>query len=361
MGIAYNALEHSRPPPAAGAMSCCGEHIVSERPTPRRTSGIRSVVRIFPDLEDDLLVNLFHKAAKVQWTSRDLDWGQSLQMTPRQNRALARMLTPVYLGEQTAMAGAANILPQLMEAGETTAQLYLASFIMDEARHFEALTRLYKRLEHHPVGLRELPEMLRYHHRLRTGDRVDWVWGILISDLFAKLFYQWFADAQREGLFGRMSAKILVDESRHQAFAEHYLRRNVPRMDPARRQALLGMRDELFRIMRAMEDRLRADCEALNFDGNAFLDRLWGELEYFSRRIGLSNGAPPADRPGPAPQEGPAEDAEAPAPQPRTTLHLAGLSLPRCFGCLLAAFCSTRLPNPLRDDPGTLSARPAPA
>ena len=313
---------------------------MSDRPTPRRTSGIRSVVRIFPDLEDDLLINLFHKAAKMQWTSRDLDWGQALQMTPRQNQALARMLTPVYLGEQTAMAGAANILPQMMEAGESTAQIYLASFIMDEARHFEALTRLYRKLEYHPMGLRELPEMLRYHHRLRTGDRVDWVWGILISDLFAKLFYQWFADAQREGLFGRMSAKILVDESRHQAFAEHYLRRNVPKLEAARRQALVEMRDELFRIMRAMEDRLRADCGALNFDGNAFLDRLWGELEYFSKRIGLTNGGPPGDRPDETPPERPDEQPQA--PQPRTTLHLAGLSLPRCFGCLLTMICHPR-------------------
>lgn len=306
----------------------------------RRPSGIRSVVRIFPDLEEDLLINLFHKAAKMQWTSRDLDWAQSLQMTPRQNQALARMLTPVYLGEQTAMAGAANILPQLMGAGETSAQIYLASFIMDEARHFEALTRLYRKLEHHPVGLRELPEMLRYHHRLRTGDRVDWVWGILISDLFAKLFYQWFADAQSGGLFGRMSSRILVDESRHQAFAEHYLRRNVPKMDGGRRQALVEMRDELFRIMHAMEDRLRADCDALGFDGNGFLARLWGELEYFSKRIGLTNGGPPGDRPDDAPP-GPQQD-EPEAPAPRTTLHLAGLSLPRCFGCLLTLVCTTR-------------------
>jgi len=310
--------------------------MASDRPE-RRSSGIRSVVRIFPDLEEDLLLNLFHKAAKIQWTSRDLDWGQSLQMTRRQNQALARMLTPVYLGEQTAMVGAAHVLPQLMEAGETTAQIYLASFIMDEARHFEALTRLYRKLEHHPVGLRELPEMLRYHHRLRTGDRVDWVWGILISDLFAKLFYQWFAEAQSEGLFGRMSARILVDESRHQAFAEHYLRRNVPKMDLPRRRALVDMRDELFRIMRAMEGRLRGDCEALGFDGNGFLSRLWAELESFSRRIGLADGSPPGGAPEVEPPGGTEEAAES--AQPRTTLHLGSITLPRCFGCVLTLLC----------------------
>lgn len=307
---------------------------------PGTRAGIRGLIRIFPDLEEDLLLNLFHKAAKVQWTSRDLDWGQSLQMTERQRQALARMLTPVYLGEQTAMVGASAILPQLMDAGETTAQLYLASFIMDEARHFEALTRLYRRLEYHPIGLRELPEMLRYHHRLRQGDRADWVWGILISDLFAKHFYRWFAEAQPEALFGRMSAKILVDESRHQAFAEHYLRRNIPRMEPARRAALVAMRDELYRIMHAMNDRLRADCEALAFDGDAFLARLWDDIEYFTRRIGLTDGTPPPPDParlGPdAPVEEEAED------RPRPTLHLAGLPLPRCFGCVLALLCHPR-------------------
>jgi hypothetical protein len=327
---------------------------------PRKSSGIRGIIRIFPDLEEDLLLNLFHKAAKVQWTSRDLDWAQSLQMTPRQNQALARMLTPVYLGEQTAMVGASGILPQLMEAGETTAQLYLASFIMDEARHFEALTRLYRKLEHHPIGLRELPEMLRYHHRLRQGDRADWVWGILISDLFAKLFYQWFADAQGDGLFGRMSARILVDESRHQAFAEHYLRRNVPKMDPARRQGLVQMRDELYRIMQAMNDRLRADCEALNFDGDAFLGRRWAELEYFSRRIGLTNGGPPADLPSDEPRDvGPEKEAET--PQPRTTLHLGGLALPRCFGCLLTLICHLHPKISRSEFSGTPGPHPAPA
>jgi len=317
---------------------------VSEGQVPRRTSGIRGVVRIFPDLEEDLLLNLFHKAAKVQWTSRDLDWSAEMPMTPRQKEGLAHMLTPVYLGEQTAMVGAASILPQLMEAGETTAQLYLASFLMDEARHFEALTRLYKTLGYHPVGLRQLPEMLRYHHRLRTGDRVDWVWGILISDLFAKLFYQWWSDAQGEALFGRMSARIIVDESRHQAFAEHYLRRNIPKMDASRRHGLVDMRDELYRIMQAMNDRLRADCEAVGFDGDAFLVRLWGELETFSARIGLSGGGPPGEAPEAPRERAPerASDEKPESPEPRTTLHLGGLSLPRCFGCLLTMICHPR-------------------
>src|SRR5207244_1111673 len=111
----------------------------------------RGVSRVFPDLHEDLLLNLFHKGARAQWTSRDLDFGPPLRLDARQREALARLLTPVYFGEQTAMAGASGILPQLMRARETTAQLYLASFILDEARHFEALTHLYRSLGHDPL------------------------------------------------------------------------------------------------------------------------------------------------------------------------------------------------------------------
>ena len=32
------------------------------------------ITRVLPDLTDDLLLNLFHKGVKAQWTSRDLDW-----------------------------------------------------------------------------------------------------------------------------------------------------------------------------------------------------------------------------------------------------------------------------------------------
>ncbi len=85
------------------------------------------MLRIFPDLENDLLLDLFHEGARVRWTSRDLDWTPPLRLTARQREGLARLLTPVYFGGRTAMLGASAVLPQLMAAGETTAQLYLTS------------------------------------------------------------------------------------------------------------------------------------------------------------------------------------------------------------------------------------------
>src|SRR2546430_3644897 len=246
------------------------------------TVGATGITRVFPDLSDDLLLNLFHKGAKAQWTSRDLDWSAPTTLSARQRLALARLLTPVYFGEQTAMAGASAILPKVTAAGEATAQLYLASFIMDEARHFETLTRLYRALGHDPLGLREIPELLRYHHRIRQGDRADWVWGILFSDVIAKHFYRAFGTSQADPLFGAMSQRILLDESRHLAFADHYLRRNVPRMEPGRRQALVHMRDDLFRLLRSMTERVRADAAAFGVDSDDYLARVWVDIESFS-------------------------------------------------------------------------------
>jgi hypothetical protein len=316
-------------------------------------SGIRRLSRLLPDLEEDLLLNLFHKGAKVQWTSEDLDWAPPLLLTDRQREALARLLTPVYFGEQTAMLGASAILPQVAGAGETSAQLYLTSFVMDEARHFEALTRLYRKLGHDPLGLRQMPELLRYHHRIRQGDRADWVWGILFSDVIAKHFYRSFGVAQADPLFGAMSRQILLDESRHLAFADHYLRRNVPRMEPARRRALVDMRDELFRLLASMTERVRADADAFGVDADDYLERVWADVETFGRRIGVDGGEPPA--PGDAPPAGDAAappdptapdpappDPEPPDPEPPAPRAFQ-IAVPRCFGCLLTLLCGRRL------------------
>jgi hypothetical protein len=246
------------------------------------------LIQIMPKVDrDDLFVRLFHKAVASQWSSDDVDWEAPLGLEPRQAVALTRVLTPVYLGEQTAMLGASATLPQLSAAGETSAQLYLSTFLLDEARHFEALTQLYQRLGHNPVSIREVPEMLRYHHRLRQGDRIDWLWGILISDLFARQFYYGFAKVQPGALFGQMSAKILVDESRHQAFAHTYLKNALPGLPPERRRALREMQSDLLKTMEAIHDRLRDDTEALGLDGHAFIGELIAQIEAHSRSIGL--------------------------------------------------------------------------
>jgi len=306
------------------------------------------ITRIFPDLTEDLLLNLFHKGAQAQWTSRSLDWSTPLQLSARQRLALARLLTPVYFGEQTAMAGASSILPSVMAAGEATAQLYLASFIMDEARHFETLTKLYRTLGHDPLGIRDMPELLRYYHRLRQGDRVDWVWGILISDIIGKHFYRELGPKQAtpDPLFAGLTTRILKDESRHLAFAEHYLKRNLPALVPERRRVMIEMRDELLRLLESMTEKVRGDALAFGVEIEDFLQGVAAELDGISARVGLldRNGRPPG-------AVGPRGEnirrrwfLAREEPQPAAELASTDDSLvARCFGCLLSLICSQRL------------------
>jgi hypothetical protein len=234
---------------------------------------------------------------------------------------------------------------------------------MDEARHVEALTRLYRALGTDPLGLRDLPELLVYHHRIRQGDRADWVWGILFSDVIAKHFYRAFGLAQADPLLGSLARRILQDESRHLAFAEHYLRRNVARMEPARRRALLGMRDDLFRLLLQMTERVRADAAVLDIDADVYLGHVWRDVEAFASRIGLSGDGPPSAPPvAPTSAEGnaarggtataqrpdaPAQsvaqgDVRTDAAAERATTG-RGRTLPECFGCLLTLLCAQRV------------------
>ncbi len=255
------------------------------------------LIKVYPKFEEDLLIRLFHKGVRAQWSAADVTWDDPLLLSAEHARALARILTPVYLGEQSAMIGASVVLPQMAMAGETTAQIYLSSFLMDEARHFEVLTRLYQRLGTDPLTIREMPEMLRYHNRLRKGDRVDWVWGILISDIFAKNFYQIYAKSQPDALFGKLSGRILRDESRHQAFAEHYLKNQIPLLPDERRNVLIDMWDDLMFIMDAMYSRLGHDAAVVGMDGRLFLDNLRAEIELKARRIGLDGQHTPPKYP----------------------------------------------------------------
>ncbi len=300
------------------------------------------MIKVYPQFDDDLLIRLFHKGVKAQWSVEDVDWNDPIRFDHAQSQALARMLTPVYLGEQSAMIGASVVLPQMANAGETTAQLYLSSFLMDEARHFEVLTHLYHRLDAEPLTIRQMPEMLRYHNRLRKGDRLDWVWGILISDIFAKNFYSLYAKSQPDALFGKVSGRILRDESRHQAFAEHYLKLAVPQVPNERVKVLVDMKDELLMIMESMYERLYDDAERVGMDGRKFLDRLRADIETKARRIGLGDNGN-HDDPDSYGAAGQGNSRTRVLRSTRHTFSFKGLMPSRCSGCYLALLCQTPL------------------
>ena len=232
-----------------------------------------------------------------------------------------------------------------MAAGEAAAQLYIASFIMDEARHFETLTRLYRTLGEGPLSIREMPELLRYYQRLRQGDRLDWVWGILISDIIGKHFYRELGPKrpQPDPFFGGLTVRILKDESRHLVFAEHYLKRNLPMLVPERRRAMIDIRDELMRLLESMSERVRAGALAFDVEIDDFVEGVEEEIDGGACRVGLLDreGGPPHSGAGAAEPT----RTQSTAPNGPTTRPPVAEDnfVVRCFGCRLSLICNRRL------------------
>ena len=246
------------------------------------------MIRVHPELNDDEILRLFSRGIERQWTDTVIDWGQVDNLSAAQREAIAAVITPVYLGEQTAMIGVSTVLSMMLQDGNHEAALYLSTMALDEGRHFKNLNHFYRALAVEPWARGRLPEMWRYHGRLLQGrDPVAWVWGILISDLFAKQFYGGFWQRFPETLIGHLSRLTLQDEARHQAFCDRYLVRVLPTMDASGKRRLLSMRDDLFRAIEALGDRLRNPMEELEWSPEQFIRDLWDDTEKWVERLGL--------------------------------------------------------------------------
>jgi hypothetical protein len=249
------------------------------------------MIRVYPQIDDTRLMELFRKGVEGQWSAETLDWEEPLGLDRIERGALAAILSPVYMGEQTAMLGASAALPQFFAARETEAQLYLSTFLLDEARHFEILTRFYDKIGERPLEVRDLRDMFRYHARLyRSKDRVEWLWGILLSDVIAKHFYGSLVECQPKSLFAQIASRILKDEARHLAFTELYLKSALERQ-PEMAPRFLGMRDDLLRLIEAMCIALKDPGTTLGLDMRLF-EGIAEEFEKKAERLGLYRAAP---------------------------------------------------------------------
>jgi len=228
---------------------------------------------------------LFRKGVEGQWSAAQLDWEQPLLLDRHEKEALAHVLTPVYLGEQTAMLGASSVIPQFFNAQQTEAQLYLATFLLDEARHFEALTQFYHKIDQRPLEIRDLKAIFRYQARLfKTRDKIEWLWGILISDILARHFYGILVKAHPGSLFAHIGGRILTDEARHLAFAELCLKVSL-QQKPELKPRFLKMRDELLALMREIYDGLKEKANLVGIDGHDLFARVAGDIEKKVQRL----------------------------------------------------------------------------
>ena len=183
-----------------------------------------NIYKVLPDLGNERQMKLWHKALRVQWSAEDLDWNRPLGVRARHlKEKLARVLTPVLMGEQSALYSVSAQIPTLGHHSEVPAQFYLTTWAVDEARHTELFARFYDRLGLEPLSIRKFPAGYIFQSQITAKDTAEWLSGVLVSEVLAKLIMEEFVRVDMDPVLSDIAHGILEDEARHLAFNHLYM------------------------------------------------------------------------------------------------------------------------------------------
>jgi hypothetical protein len=182
------------------------------------------VFKVLPDLSKRRHMALWHKALRAQWSAEDLDWSVPHRLTSDATKdSLARILTPILMGEQSALYSVSALIPILGKNSEVESQFYLTTWAVDEARHTELFTRFYKRIGKEPLPLRRFPSGYLFQSTIVSNEPAEWLAGVLVSECLAKLAVEEFKRLDVDPVLSEISRGIIEDEARHLAFNHIYL------------------------------------------------------------------------------------------------------------------------------------------
>lgn len=183
-----------------------------------------NIYKVLPSLDRERQMKLWHKAQSSQWSAEDINWEAPQRLTSdRTKDGLARILTPVLMGEQAALYSVSSLIPILGHRSEVGAQFFLTTWAVDEARHTELFTRFYGRLDRQPMSIRRFPSGYFVQSEIRSEDPGTWLAGVLVSEVAAKHITQELLRLDLDPVLSEISDGILVDEARHLAFNHIYL------------------------------------------------------------------------------------------------------------------------------------------
>ena len=122
------------------------------------------IYKTLPDLERKRQMTLFQKGVRSDWSPADLDWkGPGALASADLRDRLARVLSPVLMGEQAGLYSITTIIGLLGRSSNTEGQFFLTTMAVDEAKHAEAFSYYYHRLEREPLSIRRLPSSYLFH------------------------------------------------------------------------------------------------------------------------------------------------------------------------------------------------------
>jgi len=182
------------------------------------------IYKVLPDLDKKRHMKIWHKALRSQWSATDLDWDRPQRITsPRLKDQMARVLTPILMGEQAALYSVSGLIPILGQRGEVESQLYLTTWAVDEARHTELFSLFYHRLDREPLPIRRFPAGYLFQSQITSDEPAEWLAGVLVSEVLAKLVLEEFRRLDLDPVLSDVSDGILLDEARHLGFNHIYV------------------------------------------------------------------------------------------------------------------------------------------
>ncbi len=182
------------------------------------------IYKVMPDLKKRRHLSLWHNALRSQWSAEDLNWKRPQRITKDALKdQMARILTPILMGEQAALYSVSGLIPVLGQNSEVESQFYLTTWAVDEARHTELFARYYQRLGREPMSIRRFTSGYLFQNAIVSKDAAEWLSGVLISEVLAKLVMEEFRRLDLDPVLSDIAEGILKDEARHLGFNHIYL------------------------------------------------------------------------------------------------------------------------------------------
>lgn len=222
-------------------------------------------------------MRLWHKAKKLGiWDPRDIDFTQDAedwrQLGEHQREALVRQSGAFLAGEESVTLDLLPLIMVVARENRIEEEMYLTSFLWEEAKHVEAFRRFLDEVAqdhsdlarfHGPAYRRifydELPAAM---NRLLTDAspaaqvRASVTYNMIVEGVLAETGYYTYARmlGERGILPGlqRLIGLVKRDESRHLAFAVYFLSRLVAEHGDEAWDAFQARMDELFAIVMEM-------------------------------------------------------------------------------------------------------------
>jgi hypothetical protein len=241
-----------------------------------------NIYKVLPDLNRRRQLALWHKALRSQWSAEDVDWSRPQRLvSDRLRDQLARVLTPVLMGEQAALYSVSSLIPILGHRSEVEGQFYLTTWAVDEARHTELFTRFYGRLGREPLPIRRFQSGYLFQSQIASREPVEWLAGVLVSEVLAKLVLEEFVRLDLDPVLSDICHGILTDEARHLGFNQIYMEDVFGELAPDGSAGSPAAEATVHRRARAVLDRVppmfdvvAEDLSEMGIDRHHLLERL---------------------------------------------------------------------------------------